>query len=83
MMKPSDLKRIYLDQASTSSPKAPGVARVMSDFLESGGYNISRGHYQGAEAAGLAVLDARKPWPASFISPPIDASFLQITSPIR
>lgn len=60
MMKPSDLKRIYLDQASTSSPKAPGVARVMSDFLESGGYNISRGHYQGAEAAGLAVLDARK-----------------------
>ena len=60
MMKPSDSKRIYLDQASTSSPKAPGVARVMSDFLESGGYNISRGHYQGAEAAGLAVLDARK-----------------------
>lgn len=60
MMKPCDLKRIYLDQASTSSPKAPGVARVMSDFLESGGYNISRGHYQGAEAAGLAVLDARK-----------------------
>lgn len=60
MMKLSDLKRIYLDQASTSSPKAPGVARVMSDFLESGGYNISRGHYQGAEAAGLAVLDARK-----------------------
>lgn len=59
-MKPSDSKRIYLDQASTSSPKAPGVARVMSDFLESGGYNISRGHYQGAEAAGLAVLDARK-----------------------
>ena len=60
MMKPSDSKRIYLDQASTSSPKAPGVARVMSDFLESGGYNISRGPYQGAEAAGLAVLDARK-----------------------
>lgn len=60
MMKPSDSKCIYLDQASTSSPKAPGVARVMSDFLESGGYNISRGHYQGAEAAGLAVLDARK-----------------------
>lgn len=60
MMKPSDSKRIYLDQASTSSPKAPGVARVMSDFLESGGYNISRGHYLGAEAAGLAVLDARK-----------------------
>ena len=60
MMKSSDLKRIYLDQASTSSPKAPGVARVMSDFLESGGYNISRGHYQGSEAAGLAVLDARK-----------------------
>ena len=59
-MKPSDSKCIYLDQASTSSPKAPGVARVMSDFLESGGYNISRGHYQGAEAAGLAVLDARK-----------------------
>lgn len=59
-MKHSDSKRIYLDQASTSSPKAPGVARVMSDFLESGGYNISRGHYQGAEAAGLAVLDARK-----------------------
>ena len=59
-MKPSDSKRIYLDQASTSSPKAPGVARVMIDFLESGGYNISRGHYQGAEAAGLAVLDARK-----------------------
>ena len=53
-------RRINLDQASTSYPKAPGTGEAMSRFLETLGCNISRGGYQEAYDAGELVLQARQ-----------------------
>ena len=36
---------IYLDNASTSFPKAPTVATAMSDYITNRGININRGSY--------------------------------------
>ncbi|MBP5551894.1 MAG: aminotransferase class V-fold PLP-dependent enzyme, partial [Spirochaetales bacterium] len=36
------MKRIYLDNAATSFPKAPGTADVIRDFLEKDCLNTSR-----------------------------------------
>ena len=36
---------IYLDNASTSFPKAPNVASAMSDYITNRGININRGSY--------------------------------------
>ena len=36
---------IYLDNASTSFPKAPSVATAMSDYITNRGININRGSY--------------------------------------
>lgn len=42
--------KIYLDNASTSFPKAPGLGRVVGDFIENNGININRGTANGYEA---------------------------------
>ena len=47
--------RIYFDQASTSFPKAPGVA-----YLTSLGTNVNRGCYEDAYAAEETVFNTRK-----------------------
>ncbi len=52
-------KDIYLDQSSTSFPKAPGVADAMWTLLEHHGVNISRGNYQEAYSVEGDVLDTR------------------------
>ena len=39
------MKYIYLDNASTSFPKAPTVATAMSDYITNRGININRGSY--------------------------------------
>ena len=36
------MKRIYLDNAATSFPKAPGVGQAVSDFIENSSVNINR-----------------------------------------
>lgn len=36
---------IYLDNASTSFPKAPTVATAISDYITNRGININRGSY--------------------------------------
>ncbi|HHW93749.1 MAG TPA: aminotransferase class V-fold PLP-dependent enzyme [Clostridiaceae bacterium] len=51
--------KIYLDQSSTSFPKAPGVADAMWTLLEHHGVNISRGNYQEAYSVEGDVLDTR------------------------
>lgn len=53
------MQRIYLDQASTSFPKAPGTAEAAARFLTECGCNISRGGYAGAYAAEELVFDTR------------------------
>lgn len=45
------MNRIYLDQASTSFPKAPGVAQAMMDYLTMNGSNVNRGCYSSAYSA--------------------------------
>ncbi|NLA40933.1 MAG: aminotransferase class V-fold PLP-dependent enzyme, partial [Smithella sp.] len=52
-------KDIYLDQSSTSFPKAPGVADAMWTLLEHHGVNIGRGNYQEAYSVEGDVLDTR------------------------
>ena len=42
------MKKIYLDQASTSYPKAPSVARAVYNYLSSSAVNVNRGGYQAA-----------------------------------
>lgn len=54
------MERIYLDNASTSFPKAPGVAEAMYDYVKNCGCNISRGGYDEAYQAEELVLDTRQ-----------------------
>ena len=51
---------IYLDNAATSFPKAPGVGAAMADYLERLGCNIGRGGYQRAWDAAGGVLAVRE-----------------------
>ena len=53
-------KTIYLDNAATSLPKAPGVGTAMADYLEHVGCNIGRGGYQRAWDAAGGVLAVRE-----------------------
>ena len=53
-------KTIYLDNAATSLPKAPGVGAAMADYLERVGCNIGRGGYQRAWDAAGGVLAVRE-----------------------
>ena len=48
------MNRIYLDQASTSFPKAPGVAQAMMDYLTMNGVNVNRGCYSSYETCSTA-----------------------------
>jgi len=54
------MKRVYLDNGSTSYPKAPGVAKAMIDYIENIGTNINRGGYKSAYSAAEVVLDTRE-----------------------
>lgn len=52
--------RIYLDNASTSFPKAPGVSGAMARFVDEIGINVSRGGYAEAYEAAGHVIDTRE-----------------------
>lgn len=51
---------IYLDNAATSLPKAPGVADAVRNCLENLGANPGRGSYQAALASAEMVEDCRE-----------------------
>ena len=53
------MNRIYLDQASTSFPKAPGVAQAMMDYLTMNGVNVNRG-YSSAYSAEEVIYETRQ-----------------------
>ncbi len=53
-------ERIYMDNASTSYPKAPGVAQAMRVFIEEIGCNVNRGSYADAYAATEVVIETRE-----------------------
>jgi len=54
------MQRIYLDNASTAFPKAPGVAEAVYHFIEDSGCNIHRGGYDMAYSAEEAVFRTRQ-----------------------
>ena len=54
------MNRIYLDQASTSFPKAPGVAQAMMDYLTMNGVNVNRGCYSSAYSAEEVIYETRQ-----------------------
>ena len=54
------MNRIYLDQVSTSFPKAPGVAQAMMDYLTMNGVNVNRGCYSSAYSAEEVIYETRQ-----------------------
>ena len=54
------MNRIYLDQASTSFPKAPGVAQAMMDYVTMNGVNVNRGCYSSAYSAEEVIYETRQ-----------------------
>ena len=54
------MKKVYVDNASTSFPKAPGVSDAMKCYLDKCGVNIGRGGYNDSYDTSLEVLDARQ-----------------------
>ncbi len=53
------MQKIYLDQASTSFPKAPGVADAVFRYMTDCGCNVCRGGYAGAYSAEELLYDTR------------------------
>ena len=51
---------IYLDNAATSFPKAPGVGEAMAYYVNHIGVNINRSVYGPAQEAGLQTLTLRE-----------------------
>ena len=54
------MNRIYLDQASTSFPKAPGAAQAMMDYMTMNGANVNRGCYSSAYSAEEVLYETRQ-----------------------
>ena len=54
------MKKVYVDNGSTSFPKAPGVSDAVKDYLDNAGYNINRGNYGGSYDVAMEVMEARQ-----------------------
>lgn len=54
------MNRIYLDNSSSSFPKAPGVGKTMEAYLTGNGCNLSRGGYETAYSLAQQVLAVRE-----------------------
>jgi len=54
------MKQVYLDNAATSFPKAPGVAEKMAYFINEVGCNINRGIYDLSLQAENVVYETRE-----------------------
>lgn len=69
---------IYLDNAATSWPKAPGVSDQMKYYLDRIGASINRGVYAPAQEVGLKTLTLREQLAAFFHHP--DPNHVILTS---
>ena len=54
------MKKIYLDQASTTYPKPECVARAVFEYMTGNGSNINRGCYESAYDTEEVVLETRE-----------------------
>lgn len=53
------MRKVYLDNGSTSFPKAPGVGEAMCDFITNVGCNVSRGGYETAYNLEETIFETR------------------------
>ncbi len=53
------MRKTYLDNGSTSFPKAPGVGEAMCEFITNVGCNVGRGGYETAYNLGETVFETR------------------------
>ncbi|MEE0514554.1 MAG: aminotransferase class V-fold PLP-dependent enzyme [Emergencia sp.] len=53
------MKKVYMDNGSTSFPKAPGVGEAIAEFITERGCNISRGGYEDAYTVADTVYETR------------------------
>lgn len=54
------MREVYLDNAATSFPKAPGVGKAMAAYIDTVGRNIGRGSYAPAQAAAGVAWEVRE-----------------------
>lgn len=54
------MRKVYLDNAATSYPKAPGVSAAVCDYIDNVGSNVGRGTYQSSYSAGEIVYETRE-----------------------
>lgn len=54
------MTKIYFDQASTSFPKAPGVAEAVYHYLSDSAVNVNRGSYHAAYSVEEQIFDTRE-----------------------
>lgn len=54
------MRTVYMDNAATSFPKAPGVGEAMARYINEVGCNIGRGGYQSAYDAAALALETRE-----------------------
>jgi len=54
------MKKVYLDNSSTSFPKAPGVSDAIKDFIDIKGCNINRGGYSDSYDVAMEILETRQ-----------------------
>lgn len=54
------MKRVYLDNGSTSYPKAPGVSDAVKFFMDEVGANVNRGGYESAYSAEDVIMETRE-----------------------
>lgn len=52
--------RIYMDNAATTFPKAPGVGEAVKRYIDDIGVNVKRGTYDSAFSAGEIILETRE-----------------------
>lgn len=66
------MKKIYLDNAASSFPKAPGVSDAVKYYMDEVGASINRSTYEDAVDAGMVTLSLRERACRIFGFPDID-----------
>lgn len=57
---PIFIKEVYLDNASTSFPKAPGTGDIVKNFIDERPFNINRGNYKKAYENAFMVMETKE-----------------------
>lgn len=63
------MRRVYLDNAATSFPKAPGVGAAVIDYIDNIGSSVKRGVYKDALSIEETVFETREQLCELFNSP--------------